>query len=989
LTRPHDAGQPSISPNPDLPTVPSALRHALAERYRLERELGRGGMAVVYLAQDLKHHRSVAVKVLRRELASTVGSERFLREIAIAATLQHPNILTLIDSGEARDPATGERFVYYVMPFVRGASLRDRLDQGGRMSPDEVLPLVREITDAVASAHRLGIVHRDLKPDNVLLAEGHALIVDFGIAKAMGEARLTETGLSIGTPAYMAPEQATGQDAVDQRADLYAIGVMTYEMLAGVPPFTGSARAVIAGHVTTPPKPLPGGEAAIPPALERLVMRCLEKEPAARYQRAEDLLAVIDAIGATAPVPSSGRRVILGAGAAAVAVLALLAWFGLRFRREAWVHGRALPELVRLVDRGDLDSAYSVANEAERLVPGDSLLESLWPRFSRRLAFVTDPPGATVSRARFDDTTHWQAIGVTPLDSVRVPATVDRYRIEKPGFRPVLLLTGGIDDIMSPPLPARFHLDSIGGSDSTMVRIPGGRLSGEMPDLSGVRSVTLGDFLIGRHEVTNREYQRFVDAGGYTRPELWTDPFVKDGRPIPWADGIRLLVDRTGRPGPATWEAGAVPRGHEDLPVGGVSWYEARAYARFVGQALPTLYQWVRAAGISAAAYLTPSSNFDGQGPRPVGSGQGMGPWGTFDMAGNVREWCVNADGEGKRYILGGGWNDSPYFFTDAYAQGTFDRSVTNGLRLVSLLQTESALAAAAAPIVRTQRDYRKEKPVGDPVYATYRQLYDFDPSPLGARLQSRDTTERDWIRERVDIAAAYGSDRMAITLYLPRRARPPYQTLVFFPHGGAIHSRRFDDADARSFDFLIKSGRAFAYPTYLSTFERGDGLADDTPDSTVAYRDHVLAWGKDLRRAVDYLVTRPDVDSTRLGYVGVSFGGRMGGIMLAIEPRFKVGILEVAGLKMAPMRPEVDPLNFLPRVRAAVLMLNGKYDHLFPIETSQAPFYDLLGTPPDRKKWVVDEGGHFVSRTLLISASLAWLDRFLGPVASGGAADR
>lgn len=968
----------------DLSTIPEALQSALAGKYELQRELGRGGMAVVYLARDPKHDRHVAVKVLRGELANNVGAERFLREIAIAAHLQHPNILTLIDSGEALDTRTGERFVYYVMPYVAGESLRDRLARGGSMPVSEALPLLRDIVDGVASAHRHGVVHRDIKPDNVLLTEQHALVVDFGVAKAMSDARdtarLTATGISLGTPAYMAPEQAAGE-TVDHRADIYAIGVVAYEMLSGAPPFTGQAQSVISQHLTAAPRPIASRDrGGIPPAVERIVMRCLEKDPAARYQSADELLAALDAISAARP---ANRKLVIAAGGGALAVIALLAIFGMRARRESVLHARTLPDIQRLVDKGDNDSAFTLAERAAATLPDDSLLAAMWPRFSRRLSFVTVPAGATVYRARFDDTAHWESLGNTPLYGTRVPSTVDRYRIVKSGFRPIMLLTGGIDYVMSPPLPARFNLDPVSAPDSAMVRIPGGEFTGDMPGLVSVPMLRLGDFLIDRHEVTNREYKRFVDAGGYRRREFWDvdEDFVKDGRRLSWAEAVALFVDRTGRPGPATWEAGDIPPGQEDLPVGGVSWYEAAAYARFTGKALPTVYHWTRAAGTNTAAYVTPGSNFDSQGPSRGSTFRGMSPWGTFDMAGNVREWCVNADAEGKRYILGGGWSDSPYMFTDAYAQPPFDRSVINGIRLAKYLRGEPALAAASGPITRRFRDFRKEKPVGDAVFATFRQMYDYDRTPLNARIESRDTASSEWNRENISFDAAYGHERMTLMLYLPKHATPPYQTVVFYPGSNALHTARFDDAAMRAQDFMVKSGRAFAYPIFKSTYERDDHYANDIPDSSVLYRDHVLMWGKDLRRALDYLVTRADVDSTKLAYYGVSWGGRMAGIMLAIEPRFKVAVLQVAGLKMAPSRPEVDPLHFLPRISASVLMLNGKYDHFFPIESSQQPFFNLLGTPPDRKKHLVYEGGHFVPRTELITESLAWLDKYLGPV--------
>jgi serine/threonine-protein kinase len=262
--------------------ISDALRAGFADRYQIERELGHGGMATVYLARDLKHDRLVALKVLRPELVSALGAARFLREIAIAAHLTHPHILTLIDSGVT---AAGG-FLYYVMPFAEGESLRERLARDGPLSVPQAARLLREVVDALAYAHRQGVVHRDIKPDNVLLLRDHAVVVDFGIAKAIGQARdpetMTGTGVSIGTPAYMSPEQAAGDPNVDLRADIYAVGILAYEMVAGRPPFVGTPQSMLASQITATVPPLIGARGDLSPDFVRCVMRCLEKDPSAR-----------------------------------------------------------------------------------------------------------------------------------------------------------------------------------------------------------------------------------------------------------------------------------------------------------------------------------------------------------------------------------------------------------------------------------------------------------------------------------------------------------------------------------------------------------------------------------------------------------------------------------------------------------------------------------------------------------------------------------
>ncbi|KPJ88331.1 MAG: hypothetical protein AMS18_13440, partial [Gemmatimonas sp. SG8_17] len=262
------------------------LQAALADRYRIERELGSGGMATVYLAEDLKLNRQVALKVLRPELAAALGPERFVQEIDIAAKLTHPHILPLHDCGEA------ESFLYYVMPYVEGESLRDKLSKEGEQPVGDTVRILRDVVDALTEAHAHGVVHRDIKPENILLRGRHALVMDFGVAKAVSEAtgrqQLTTEGIALGTPAYMSPEQAAADKHIDHRAEFYAVGALAYELLAGRPPFAGTTpQEVLAAHVTQAAEPVTKYRETVPPGLAQLVMRCLEKKPADRWQSAE------------------------------------------------------------------------------------------------------------------------------------------------------------------------------------------------------------------------------------------------------------------------------------------------------------------------------------------------------------------------------------------------------------------------------------------------------------------------------------------------------------------------------------------------------------------------------------------------------------------------------------------------------------------------------------------------------------------------------
>ncbi len=388
-----------------MPDTFQRVAEALAGRYRIERELGAGGMATVYLAFDVKHHRKVAVKVLRPELAAALGGDRFTREIETAAQFQHPHVLPLLDSGEASG------FLYYVMPYVEGESLRDRLARHGELPIHDAVKILIEITDALAYAHAHGVVHRDIKPDNVLLSGRHALVMDFGVAKALSEAtgrrQLTTAGIALGTPAYMAPEQAAADPHVDHRVDIYAVGVLGYELIAGRPPFTaGSTQEVLAAHVSQPPEPVTKWRPACPPALAEIIMKCLEKRPADRWQTADDLLAQLEPLatpsGGTTPTGmrppaaqphrAAGPRgvvaaVVLIAVGAVVAVL-------LRSRPSVLELGRRTP--VTLDPGLELDPALSPDGKLVAYVagtPGETRLLVRQVDGGTPVAVVSEPGG--------------------------------------------------------------------------------------------------------------------------------------------------------------------------------------------------------------------------------------------------------------------------------------------------------------------------------------------------------------------------------------------------------------------------------------------------------------------------------------------------------------------------------------------------------------------------------------------------------------------
>ncbi len=639
-----------------------------------------------------------------------------------------------------------------------------------------------------------------------------------------------------------------------------------------------------------------------------------------------------------------------------------------------------LDEIRRLAGEYKYPEAYGIARELDSQITDDSIRETMWSEVARELTIETDPPGATIFRRDYLSTdSDWQELGVTPLHVKRFPFGLSRLRFELEGYLP-----RETADFSSQIASAGVYvLDTPQSMPAGMTRVSGRSTTIQAPGLEQVAELELGDFFMDIHEVTNRQYKAFVDAGGYTDPTCWTHPFVRDGQTIPFQQAMTILVDQTGRAGPSGWRVGSYPEGDDDLPVGGISWYEAAAYACYVGKSLPTVYHWFMAADPYSSNHVVPQSNYSGTGAVPVGQYSGLSRDGIYDMAGNVREWAENPDGE-ARYILGGGWNDPEYAFNDAVTSPAFDRSAENGIRLASY-PDETNLAAASAPIEKAFRDYDSIQPVTDEMFEVFRQMYEYDDAPLNADVieSVEDTT---YIRERVELDAAYDKERLTVFVFLPtgQNSTPPYQTVVFFPGSDDIYKSSYDELQLGSVDFVLRSGRALVYPVYKGTYERGSDLRSDIQNPSNVYRDHVIAWAQDLGRAIDYLETRPDIDAERLAYLGFSWGGAMGPIMTAIEQRFRTGVFFVGGLMMQNVQPMADPFNFLPRVTIPIFMFNGRYDSFFPLDTSIRPFYDNLGTPESDKKLTVTDSNHFVAAynaNQLISETLDWLDRYLGVV--------
>src|SRR5262245_8121723 len=951
--------------------------------YEIAAPIGSGGMGEVYRAVDTRLQRTVAIKMVRWDLARGHDfRQRFRREAQAISSLNHPHVCSLYDIGERYG------LDYLVMEYVEGESLAETLKRGP-LPVDLAVRHASEIASALAAAHAHGIVHRDLKPSNVMITASGVKVLDFGLAKrsppSTADAATMEvdtaitSGHILGTVAYMSPEQAEGHP-VDARSDIFALGVVLYEMLSGRRPFRGeSTLSTLASILRDTPQATKELRSEIPAGLDRIVSRCLTKRPSDRYASADMVVRDLDALAKPAAGITLRRPVVAVAAALTVVVLGGLgARAYVRLANSRWAERVALPQAAQLLERDQPLAALTLMKQAEPYTPtSPELLRLKEDLHLASLSIETTPPGADVYATDYSDPntselSHWMHLGRTPIKGSTFPVGYYRYRVVKDGFELVASAYFNVGGIAT-GLGLFLQLHTKDEPPPGMVWLAPGRTSGSIAvRLSGTPTTPAW---IDKYEVSNRQFKEFVDAGGYRKREYWKEKFIKNGQEVAWEEAVSEFRDMTGRPGPSTWEAGTYPDGKADYPVAGVSWYEASAYAEFAGKSLPTVAHWYVAAGFGASGQITSFSNFGGQGPARIGTYLGLAPSGTYDMAGNVKEWASNASGD-NRFILGGGWTDLSYMFQQGDARPPFERDVTFGFRCVRYTDPlPEDLTGPLAPIVANPK---RDSPADDATFRVFVSLLSYDKTELQANVDSV-TDAPHWRRENVSFKAAYGNEKVILHLYLPKDGAPPYQPVLYSGGANTLFARTPDEVTSRTMEYIVKSGRALAFPAYAGTLERGP-MPLDIPRARA--RDVAIMSVKDAARSLDYLETRSDIDMSKLAFYGVSLGAGLGTLALATDARFKAGVFASMGVFDGSL-PEVNNWNYAPRIKVPVLMLNGKDDSLFPVEASQKPFFMALGTPEKDKRHSVFSGGHvdFIDRLDVIREALDWFDRYLGPV--------
>jgi eukaryotic-like serine/threonine-protein kinase len=651
-------------------------------------------------------------------------------------------------------------------------------------------------------------------------------------------------------------------------------------------------------------------------------------------------------------------------------------------RELEWALDTALPSLkkeqqqmINPYEKQNWDIYHKAVN-LRNILKDNPDLDQLWYEVTIPLTINTDPPGANVYAKTYSlPDTSWFLIGKTPLEKFSFPRGLSRVKIDKEGFKTqydVISRSYNIKPFIHRTNKLQYKLFKEDVAPSDMVYAPG---LDEFKIL-GLSSLPLGSFWMDRYEVTNKQYKLFLDSGGYSNSDYWEIPFVEEGDTIAFNAGKKKFVDKTGWIGPANWELGGFPEGTGELPVTGISWYEAAAYAKFSKKSLPTIYHWFYASEPRAAPEIVKFGNYNRKGSVEKTTYNSMARFGTYDLPGNVSEWTFNSKGN-SRVVIGGNYQEPSYLYNMTLQISPWKRNELIGFRCIRYIN-DTLKHQLEQNFEGDKRDYSKLKPVSDEIFQIYRELLELGETDLNPTFISKEESEY-WSKEIISVDVPYDDTPMKILIFLPIDYKPPYQSVIFFPGISSHYSNSMANMNiSERFDFLIKSGRAVIWPVYYSSNGRG-AIGITNPSKWKQTYTYII---KDVQVTLDYLQTREDINLERIAYYGFSWGGGIAPYILASEKRLKLGILNLFGL--SPVEKyrlkEFDLVDYLPRVKIPMLLLGGRYDFDFTMEQQQV-FFDLLGTPKTETKWMIYESTHWIPREYLINESLNWLDSYFGQV--------
>ncbi len=655
-------------------------------------------------------------------------------------------------------------------------------------------------------------------------------------------------------------------------------------------------------------------------------------------------------------------------------VLLIFVYFFRKINNNQTLVSEIIPELIDTYDEGKIAESFNKAKELLEDYPNNDIIKNYYEKSSKYVPLKIDKDGVEISVKYSGDSTYTY-LGKSPIDSFIAP-NMWGWLSHK--------LKLNYNDL-------EFELDGKNSYDYLMpeatIEVPenhkvflGSKVNMFLQGIN-FEETQIESFSIAKNEVSNKEYQDFVDAGGYENPAYWDFPFEVGNKIYDFNSSIKLFTDKYGKLGPANWSYGKFPAGLENLPVTGISWFEARAYARYSKLSLPNLYQWLFASGIpddwfTVNQSVTNESNYNSTQLREVSNNAGSYNE-LNNIGGNVKEWALNPNGDEKeKYsIMGGAYNEASYTFNNYYSLSPFDRSIGNGFRLSkNLSNKQSELDNKIIPDFK--RNFDELEDVSDEVFEVYKSQFDYGNKPLNSITTNIEDFNEGYTAQKFELETTYESDeKLTGYIVFSNKFKDKYSPVIIFPNASSIGTNNDSDFPNLGFKHLLDEGYAIIQPMYFNTYNREKILKTFWASESEDYKDAIIKIGQDYKRTLDYIESRNDFDFSKMSYFGYSWGSTTSNYLLAIDDRIKAAVICVGGLMLQKSKKEVEAHYYVRRIKTPILHIIGKEDGIFGYEENYKPWKKLIGTPKDKLKLIeLDNVGHGLPRDTIIKHHSNWI---------------
>ena len=655
-------------------------------------------------------------------------------------------------------------------------------------------------------------------------------------------------------------------------------------------------------------------------------------------------------------------------------VLLIFVYFFRKINNNQALVNEIIPELIETYDEGKIAESFNKAKELLKEYPNNDIIKNYFEKSSKYVPLKIDKDGVEIS-VKYSGDSIYTSLGKSPIDSFIAP-NMWGWLSHKLKLK--------YNDL-------EFELDGKNGYDylmpETTIEVPenhkvflGSKVNMFLQGIN-FEETQIESFSLAKNEVSNKEYQEFVDAGGYENPAYWDFPFEVGNKIYDFNSSIKLFTDKYGQLGPANWSYGKFPAGLENLPVTGISWFEARAYARYSNLSLPNLYQWLFASGIpddwfTVNQSVTNESNYNSTQLREVSNNAGSYNE-LNNIGGNVKEWALNPNGDEKeKYsIMGGAYNEASYTFNNYYSLSPFDRSIGNGFRLSkNLSNKQSELDNEIIPDFK--RNFDELEDVSDEVFEVYKSQFDYGNKPLNSITTNIEDFNEGYTAQKFELETTYQSDeKLTGYIVFSNKFKDKYSPVIIFPNASSIGTNNDSEFPNLGFKHLLDEGYAIIQPMYFNTYNREKILKTFWASESEDYKDAIIKIGQDYKRTLDYIESRNDFDFSKMSYFGYSWGSTTSNYLLAIDDRIKAAVICVGGLMLQKSKKEVEAHYYVRRIKTPILHIIGKEDGIFGYEENYKPWKKLIGTPKDKLKLIeLDNVGHGLPFDTIIKHHSNWI---------------